>query len=250
MLLGQVRPYFRHGITLADGDTVLDVGANIGLFSALAADWGRRALRGVAFEPVPTVCQALAWNLAQHAPGMVSVNAAAGAVAGELLLQHYPRASMLSTAHAEDLHSPATRAAVADQLHQVPGVGGWLARLPAGARRGLVRAGMALWLRPQAIRCPVLTLSSVIESHGLERIDLLKIDAERAEWDVLQGLDAAHWPRVRQVVMEVHDLDGRLAQVCALLQAHGLDRLVVEQAPALRALGIHQLWAGRSAQQV
>lgn len=35
------------------------------------------------------------------------------------------------------------------------------------------------------------------------RIDLLKIDVERAELQVLQGVAAHHWPAIRQVAMEV-----------------------------------------------
>lgn len=245
LLLSQVAPYFRRGITLAPGDTVVDVGANIGLFCALAGQWGERAIRGLAFEPVPAVHAALAQNLARHAPGVVALNAALGAEEGELSLHHYPRATVLSTAPAADLHSAATRAAVADQLQHLPHLGRAAARLPTGLRRALVGLGMQLWLRPQTLGCPVRTLSGEIEAHGLARIDLLKIDAERAEWAVLQGLSPAHWPRVRQVVMEVHDLDGRLAAVCALLRAHGFAEPVLAQSAALRPFGIHQLWARR-----
>lgn len=36
-------------------------------------------------------------------------------------------------------------------------------------------------------------------------MSLLKIDVERAELEVLQGLDGADWSRVQQVAMEVHD---------------------------------------------
>lgn len=62
---------------------------------------------------------------------------------------------------------------------------------------------------------------------------------------VLQGVRPEHWPLVRQVVLEVHDSEGRLAHVVALLEAAGLRHLVVEQAPALRGSNLHQVWASR-----
>jgi FkbM family methyltransferase len=54
--------YSRHGIDIQDGDTVLDVGANIGMFST----WLLRKfpnLKLLAFEPVPPIFQAMQTNL-------------------------------------------------------------------------------------------------------------------------------------------------------------------------------------------
>ena len=36
--------------------------------------------------------------------------------------------------------------------------------------------------------------------ESIERVDLLKIDVEKAELDVLAGIEPADWPRIRQVV--------------------------------------------------
>ena len=245
LLLRQVSPYFKHGVCLRPGDTVFDVGANIGLFCALAGDWGGRALTGFAFEPAPALLEPLRINLSRYAPGVVPVASAVSGEVGSLTLSYFARATMLSTAFADDLSSAATRHAVADQLRQLPRGLRWLSRLPRGLRRALVNVAMRLYLRPTQVRCAATTLSSVIESEQVQRIDLLKIDAERAELAVLQGITAAHWPRIAQVVMEVHDIDGRLARICSLLRDQGFDHLVVEQGASLRAFGVHQLWARR-----
>lgn len=230
---------------MRDGDCIIDVGANIGLFTLLANDWGVRRLSGLALEPVPAVQRALAANLARYAPGVQVLACAAGAVEGSATLMHLSRATVLSTLYAGELGSEATRDAVAEQLHRVPWRGPGLAHLPLRVRRRLAQAGLALWLRPQPIQVPVRRLSSVIDEAALPRVDLLKIDAERAEWDVLAGLDAAHWPLVRQIVMEVHDADDRLARVVSLLRAQGFSEPVLEQSEALRPFGVWQLWARR-----
>ena len=50
-------------------------------------------------------------------------------------------------------------------------------------------------------------------SSAGEKIDLLKIDVEKGELEVLNGIEDADWPRIHQIVMEVHDLDGRVGMV-------------------------------------
>jgi 31-O-methyltransferase len=246
-LARQIPAYFRHGITLAAGDTVLDVGANIGLFSLLASDWGGKPLRGFALEPAPALFAALEQNLARHATGLQAVHAAVAEQDGEMLLHYFPRLTMLSTAEPAELRSAATVAAVAEQLQLLPRPWRGLRHLPAGLRRALVRLVLAGLLRPQPLRCPQRSLSSLIDAQGIERVDLLKIDVERAEWAVLRGIRAEHWPRIRQVVMEVHDLDGRLAAVCQLLRQQGFDEPVLAQSASLKPFGVYQLWARRPA---
>ena len=69
-------------------------------------------------------------------------------------------------------------------------------------------------------------LSDVIDEIGPDRIDLLKIDVQRAEADVLAGLAERHWRLIDQVAMEVHDgigtdTEGRLDELVALFEARG-----------------------------
>jgi 31-O-methyltransferase len=245
LLWPQVKAYFRHGIQLQAGDTVIDVGANIGLFSLLASHWGAVPLRIVAVEPVPEVHAALQANLAQMHSEAQALCCALGAAPGRMALHHYPRASMLSTLHPESLTNAIGREQIQTSLAQLPPRWRWLARLPKALQRILIDIGMHWLLRPQLLECPVQTLSDVIDTHGLDRIDLLKIDAERAEWDVLLGLRSEHWPRVQRIAMEIHDTEGRLAQIQQLLMAQGLTQQHLEQEPKMRAFGVWQLWASR-----
>ena len=82
------------------------------------------------------------------------------------------------------------------------------ARMLSGARR---------------VSRPVCSVSDVVDAHGLDVVDVLKIDVERAELDVLRGVSDAHWPRFRSVVCECHDVDGSLDAVLHLLRAHFAD---------------------------
>lgn len=84
----------------------------------------------------------------------------------------------------------------------------------------------------------------VLLMQGLETIDLLKIDVERAEMAVLRGVSDEHWQRIRQVVMEVHDVDGSLDIVLRLLKTRaGFTNCVVEQDKQLKGSTLYNIYA-------
>ena len=110
--------------------------------------------------------------------------------------------------------------------------------------------------------CPLVTVSEVIERHGLNAVDgvkrgagrgvgLLKVDVERAELAVLRGVEARDWPLIRQVAMEVHDAAGGTEELAAvrrlLVDVGGFDpgRVVVEQPPGLEGSTLWNLYASR-----
>jgi acyl carrier protein len=99
-------------------------------------------------------------------------------------------------------------------------------------------------MRAEQRRCRLTTLTEVVAAHGIDRIDLLKIDVEKAEADVLAGIDPATWERIDQVVLEVHDLHGRLRAVLDQLAARGFDA-VHDQDWRLELTPCHNVYARR-----
>lgn len=94
------------------------------------------------------------------------------------------------------------------------------------------------------ITCAVTTVSRIIDERGLPDIGLLKVDVERAEMDVLVGIRAEHWGRIRQVAMEVHA--DNLDDVRALLQGTaGFEHIAVQQSSDLKGTSIYNLYARR-----
>ena len=77
--------YLQHGITLAKGDTVMDVGANIGIFAAQAARQVSSSGRVIACEPLPATFAALQHNMQSllHSGEVISHNP-------YLLMQSHP----------------------------------------------------------------------------------------------------------------------------------------------------------------
>jgi hypothetical protein len=43
---------------------------------------------------------------------------------------------------------------------------------------------------------------------------------------VLEGIEDRHWPMVKQIVAEVHDIDGRVDKMVALLRKQGFKHIV------------------------
>ncbi|MFM2246116.1 MAG: hypothetical protein RL071_2190, partial [Pseudomonadota bacterium] len=89
------------------------------------------------------------------------------------------------------------------------------------------------------------TVSAVMRAQGVERIDLLKVDCEGGELAVLQGVDEADWPRIGQVVTEVHDADGRLDVVRALLVKAGISDISVEKEAGFEETRLVNVFARR-----
>ncbi len=209
----QRQAYFRHGIGIADGATVLDVGANIGMF-ALAAHRAASGVRIHAFEPNPATVACLRRNLARYGVNGEVHAYALGQCASTARFTEYEGSSILS-----GLHADASDRAV---------VRSWLRRHGAEDASAVIEEMLDDRFAAATREVEVRSLSAAIAACGLDRIDLLKINVEKAEAAVLAGIDPGDWPRIAQVVLELHDVGGRLQDVLALLHRHGFVTAVEE----------------------
>ena len=213
--------YWKHGLELPESPCVFDVGANIGLFSLQVAD-RRPDARIVAFEPLPPTYEAMRRNLERWVPNGTAIHAGVADAPGEVDFTFYPQMSGLSGRYADpEGDRQAARAIIEGGLEEQAEGGA-----AAVAREELERF-LDLELESETHRCRLTTLSDTIDQLGIERIDLLKIDVERAEMDVLRGLRDEHWPRVQQVAAEV-DSRENLEQIVPLLEGRGFEVLVVD----------------------
>ncbi|RNM14882.1 FkbM family methyltransferase, partial [Dickeya undicola] len=72
-------------------------------------------------------------------------------------------------------------------------------------------------LQKQTYQVRMRSLASIMQEHHIETIGLLKVDAEKCEWDILSSITDEIWPNIRQVVVEVHDKEGTTANKIAQL---------------------------------
>jgi len=105
---------------------------------------------------------------------------------------------------------------------------------------------VAKWMtsRAQKMECEVMTVSDIIRIYSLEKIDLLKIDVERAELMVLQGIEPKDWQRIRQVSAEVHTEN--LDSFVSLLTHEGkFSQVVKDQSHDMKNTSLFMVFAHR-----
>jgi amino acid adenylation domain-containing protein/FkbM family methyltransferase len=230
------RMYLRHGVALGDGDVVFDVGANIGMFMLFANAAGRD-VRVYSCEPSPRIFALLAANAELHEVAGRRLECAVGAAPGRASFGFYPRFSIMSGLAADredDKHY--VRSFMENRRRE--GVA-QMAPLLAEADRLLdERLGL------ERVEVEMRTLSELIDELGVTRIDLLKINVEKSEHLVMAGIREEHWPLIRQVVAEVHDVAGRKDALLAQLRRRGFTA-VAEQDPLLAGTDLHYLYAVR-----
>jgi phthiocerol/phenolphthiocerol synthesis type-I polyketide synthase E len=230
------RAYLAHGLSLADGACVFDVGANIGMFT-LFADLEVAQARIFAFEPAPPLFEILAANTAWCRGEVLLFPCGLADRPGSAELTFYPASSGLSSFHPDAEEERAVLRLLFERSLVAAGP----------EREEIARSREELLdqrLRAETVTCPLSTLSEVVRAHGVERIDLLKVDVEKSEEAVLAGLAEEDWPKVRQAILEVHDRNGRLRRMTDHLAGRGF-AVEVEQEELYRGTDRHLVYARR-----
>lgn len=163
------RLHMARGQRLSAGNAVLDVGANIGCFSMLAAQLVGPSGKVVAIEPEPGNFECLSDNV--HRNGFKNVSlipAALGGKSGTIQLRTGAKASFSST-------------------------------LPRVDHREL----------SETVReVPLMTVEQVLNQSGIDRCHLMKVDCEGAEYDIFLNMPEAVAKRIDQISLETHYIDG------------------------------------------
>ncbi|HKD15360.1 MAG TPA: FkbM family methyltransferase [Candidatus Angelobacter sp.] len=187
---------------LRPGMTFIDVGANWGFFTLMAAHLVGPSGKVVAIEADPRVFARLKQNVTRNLLRQVQIFEMAVA----------------------DRHGTVTLAGHSESAGN-PGVS------------RLVENGSAEPLKFSVKSCP---LDSLLQQTHLENIDLLKIDVEGAEDLVLEGMEEGlRSRRYHRILLEIHPLQlaerGRTArEVIAVLTEHGYRGYALDYFKALR----------------
>ena len=190
--------YFQEGISILPGDIVLDVGANIGVFTLFAAKQGAQVY---AYEPIPPTFEVLQHNMHLHHLDTVAHTRNIGISdrVEEKLMFHYPACSVCDSWTAQDdlfelmsenWENTLSLLEVADPDHYKT-----ISSLNSKTlQQGAVREFMErLSASPVQIKCKFDTLLGVIARENIQSIGLLKLNAELADlgnpqWSQSRGL--------------------------------------------------------------
>jgi len=224
--------YSRHGITINSGACVFDVGANIGLFTLFA----HRAAEGVkvfAFEPNPVIIDVLKLNTDLYGVDAVLFQCGLSDQTQTANYTFYPKFSQLSGLY-PDAHEDkeVVRSFIRNRERKKSRAAG----AAASARASSIDPQMGELIEDllddrfesQNFDVSLRSFSEIVAASKVDRIDLLKINVEKAELDVLTGIAESDWPRIRQVVLELHNIENRLEYVINLLTERGFT-VAVEQ---------------------
>lgn len=264
-----MQSYSKHGIKIADGDCVFDVGANIGLYTLFLAQ-SCRTLRVFAFEPIPDIFAVLQRNIQTHAANLdvklfnnalsdkrgtaqfefdraLSLTATMrpdevkGSIRKNVRLSEWMTAGVLDLQRIRRLSD--TQAAFILKVLSTPILKQFAAAMLLVL---LMLAGVRKKLFLQRVECTLTTISDILREQGLDTIHLLKIDVEGSERDVIDGIDSQDWTKIQQLVVEVHDVNGRVEALREILERHGYQTVIDQEEWALhKLLGIFTLYAVR-----
>jgi len=205
--------YWKYGIHLQEGACVFDLGANIGMFT-LFIHYRCPGVRLFCFEPMPPTCEILRSNIRLHGIDAKIFQVGISVGNGEEIFTYFPNSPAMSGRYAavEEEIDTARTFMLNRERFQDKGDG-----LSPYQVEEIVRER----LTTEPYTCPVNTLSRVIQENEIETIDLLKIDVEKSEMEVLGGIKEDDWKKIRQVVIEVHNVDGRLESIIGQLESRG-----------------------------
>lgn len=192
--------YFQKGLSVLGARCVMDIGANVGIFT-MAVKLKAPKATVYAFEPIPDTFQVLEENMRLLECSDVHLyNVAIGAQDhAEKAFTFFPHMPGNSTA------IPALKEQQKPVMDQI---------------FGKERSDFLSQSETRVVQ--VRTLSSVIREQGITSVDFLKVDVEGAEISVLEGIEEMHWPIFKQVAVETHNAQLR-EQVSEFLVQHGFE---------------------------
>jgi FkbM family methyltransferase len=174
--------------TLPPNPVIIDIGANAGYFETLLFAKLEKA-RVLAFEPLPGNFELLKQNVAQNPVLQACVKPFEMAVVGT------DRNEITFYVEREEQHS--VIASIYSDFDNANTV---------------------------AVTLPCVSLRKAIADHGFETVDLLKMDCEGSEYEILYNTPAETLRQVKQMIVEVHDMDtpnNNLSALSSFLQENG-----------------------------
>jgi hypothetical protein len=118
----------------------------------------------------------------------------------------------------------------------------------AGLTNRHVAAGPA-----QRIDTPLMSLERIMDSHGIQVVNYLKLDCEGSEFDILRNIRGVCWSRIERAVIEYHEFgrDRRAAELVSILEGQGFEvevhQSLFEKLGRPFGASIGEIWAWKPA---
>jgi FkbM family methyltransferase len=192
--------YFQKGLSVLGAGCVIDIGANIGIFT-MAVKLKAPNATVYAFEPIPDTFHVLEQNVGLIGGSDIHLfNVALGSQDhSEKTFTFFPFMPGNSTAF------PVLKVEQKPVMDQIFG-----------------KELSDFYNQTETRVVQVRKLSSIIREQRIHSVDFLKIDVEGSEISVLEGIEEMHWPIFKQVAVETHNAQLH-KQVSEILVQHGFE---------------------------
>lgn len=185
------RVYAPLGLPMPATPTIVDVGANVGVFVAFALrEWPGAEV--IALEPAPDLADILRANFSSNTRVRV-IETAVGPHSGRAYLTYFPKYSMFSGI---GVTASSTKDNILTHLKdQFDGA-------DPSHREAYEHLAQVIEerLADDQVEVPMVTLESIVGE--VETIDLLKLDVEGMELPILESMPDSIWLKVRAVALE------------------------------------------------
>lgn len=205
--------YLKYGIKLGKNAVVFDVGANIGLFSLYIQNLHKDSTI-YSFEPIPPIYEILKKNVELYNLNNKIFNIGLSDKNITEKFTYYPFATVLSGkfANAEEEFNTVHNHMSGYDQDQVS--------------QEYLDDLINYRLSTEDYNVKLESLSNIIDKENVDKIDLLKIDVEKSELEVLRGINNNHWKLIKQLVIEVHDINSNLEKISTLLTEKGFTYII------------------------
>jgi len=210
--------YAHPGFELRPTDTVVDVGANMGLFTLWAAP---QVPQGCILAIEPTgVIDCLKMNVRLNSlVNVVPLKTAVGRSQQSMDFVEYPGFNIVT-------HQAGVRPALVTRL---------LIRLLYRRYRQ----------EPVRVTVPCEPLAKILDEAHLDVVNLLKMDCEGGEYEIFRSLPQDYWHRIERVALEFHELrkDQRHGELVEYLKKAGFEVEVRRKLFDYYFLRYGEIWA-------
>ena len=237
-----IKGYLNLGINIKDGDTIIDIGANIGVLGVRLSKKFKN-IKIHCFEPIPEIYNSLKQN-AQLSLNKQFKTYKMGVSNNtkQLDFTYYPNSPALSTSNPEIWENDQENfiSAVEGSIYNVPKQFWWARLIP---KFMVPLIAKYLQSNKKKITSKVISLSDFIQNQEIKIINLLKIDCEGEEINVLRGIERKHWPLIKAVVMEVNDIENNIEISKKILSSNGFTHIKLEKEKGFEKTKLTNIYA-------
>ena len=222
--------YLKNGIFVKEGDVVLDIGANIGMFSIFLTQ-KFEDLKIYAIEPILPIFEVLNSNSRLYGDNIITLQTGVSNKNGFVEFNYYPHVSIISGIYSDQDEKLNVKNFIEQEVKEI---------LDQEQLEDLIENRLV----KEKYKCAVKTISDIIKENNIEEINLLKIDVEKAEMDVIEGIEERDWGKIHQVVIEVHEKDNKTNEIQKILEEKGFS-VISERDTNLQETDLINLYASK-----